>query len=49
MHQVLKREPAALTPETALWALWAASGMAEKWTGTALGGGALGARADHDL
>ena len=51
MYQALKGELAApnVNAETALWALWAASGMAEKWTETALGGGVLGARADHDL
>ena len=51
MYQALKGELAGanVNAETALWALWAASGMAEKWTEAALGGGVLGARADHDL
>lgn len=35
--------------ETALWALWSASGMEAKWKQAALDGGAAGARADHDL
>lgn len=37
------------TVEDVLWALWAASGVAELWTAQALAGGALGARADRDL
>ena len=51
MYQALKGELAGpnVNAETALWALWAASGMAEKWTEAALAGGVLGARADHDL
>lgn len=51
MYQALKAELAGpnVNAETALWALWAASGMAEKWTEAALAGGILGARADHDL
>lgn len=35
--------------ETALWALWDASGMASRWTDAALSGGSAGARADADL
>ncbi len=35
--------------ETALWALWSASGMESRWKQAALDGGAAGARADHDL
>lgn len=35
--------------ETALWALWSASGMETSWRQAALEGGAAGARADHDL
>lgn len=51
MYQALKSELASenVNAETALWALWAASGMSEKWTEAALAGGILGARADHDL
>ncbi|MDM7831888.1 ATP-dependent helicase [Cellulomonas edaphi] len=32
-----------------LWALWAASGLAEPWRRSALAGGAAGERADRDL
>lgn len=51
MYQALTAELAGanVNAETALWSLWAASGMSEKWTQAALGGGVLGARADHDL
>lgn len=35
--------------EDVLWALWDASGLAKDWHDQALGGGALGARADRDL
>lgn len=51
MYQALKAElaSASVNAETALWSLWAASGMSEKWSATALEGGALGERADHDL
>jgi superfamily I DNA/RNA helicase/RecB family exonuclease len=35
--------------ESVLWALWAATGLAEAWRRTALGGGVAGARADRDL
>lgn len=35
--------------EDILWALWEASGLARLWESQALGGGALGARADRDL
>ncbi|WP_254456090.1 ATP-dependent helicase [Paeniglutamicibacter quisquiliarum] len=51
MYQALRTELAGsnVNAETALWALWAASGMAQKWTEAALAGGILGARADHDL
>jgi len=41
-------EPSA-NAETALWALWSASGLEAPWRQAALGGGAAGARADHDL
>ncbi|MFL4474661.1 ATP-dependent helicase [Paeniglutamicibacter sp. MACA_103] len=51
MYQALRSELAGsnVNAETALWSLWAASGMGEKWTQAALAGGILGARADHDL
>lgn len=37
------------TAETVLWQMWQAAGVAQSWARTALGGGAAGARADHDL
>lgn len=37
------------TPETALWALWEASGRAKAWRQEALGGSHTSRRADHDL
>ena len=37
------------TAEDVLWALWRSSGVAQLWTSQALGGGALGARADRDM
>ncbi|RAX50053.1 ATP-dependent helicase [Arthrobacter sp. AQ5-05] len=51
MHRALRQELAGgnVNAETALWALWAASGMGEKWSQAALAGGILGTRADHDL
>ncbi|WP_192796713.1 ATP-dependent DNA helicase [Serinicoccus kebangsaanensis] len=36
-------------PDEVLWALWSSSGLATGWARQALGGGALGARADRDL
>ncbi|GAA1170963.1 ATP-dependent DNA helicase [Ornithinimicrobium humiphilum] len=44
----LLREPSG-SAEDVLWALWDTSGLAAAWTRQALGGGALGARADRDL
>jgi superfamily I DNA/RNA helicase/RecB family exonuclease len=41
-------EPGA-TAQTVLWAVWAATGLAERWRSTALDGGPAGARADRDL
>ncbi|MCL2594920.1 MAG: PD-(D/E)XK nuclease family protein [Promicromonosporaceae bacterium] len=35
--------------QTVLWAIWAATGLAERWRELALAGGAAGARADRDL
>lgn len=35
--------------ETVLWALWAGSGLAERWSAQALQGGPAGTRADRDL
>lgn len=37
------------TPETALWAMWDASGRAKAWREEALGSGTSARRADHDL
>lgn len=37
------------TAEDVLWALWSASGLAERWVAQVETGGALGARADRDL
>ncbi|WP_203992288.1 ATP-dependent helicase [Sphaerisporangium rufum] len=37
------------TPEEALWAVWQASGLAERWTDASLAGGVRGAQADRDL
>ncbi|WP_424537177.1 ATP-dependent helicase [Sphaerisporangium viridialbum] len=37
------------TAEEALWAIWQASGLAERWTDMSLAGGAKGAQADRDL
>ncbi|MFE6969362.1 PD-(D/E)XK nuclease family protein [Isoptericola sp. NPDC057653] len=41
-------EPGA-TAQTVLWAVWAATGLADRWRDTALAGGSAGARADRDL
>nr|WP_255318918.1 UrvD/REP family ATP-dependent DNA helicase [Cellulosimicrobium cellulans] len=41
-------EPGA-TAQTVLWAVWAATGLAERWRTAALDGGPAGARADRDL
>lgn len=51
MYQRLREELATgnATPETALWALWEASGRAEAWRTEALGTGPAARRADHDL
>lgn len=35
--------------QTVLWAVWAATGLAERWRSAALDGGPAGARADRDL
>lgn len=42
-------EGAAGSAEDVVWALWSTSGVAQVWAEQALGGGALGARADRDL
>ena len=39
----------ACDPETVLWALWSASGLAQQWSGAALSEGPSSARADRDL
>ncbi|MDR7382367.1 ATP-dependent helicase [Promicromonospora iranensis] len=41
-------EPGA-TAQTVLWSVWAASGLAERWSAAALTGGPAGLRADRDL
>nr|WP_232216091.1 ATP-dependent DNA helicase [Promicromonospora sukumoe] len=41
-------EPGA-TAQTVLWAAWAATGLAERWSAAALTGGPAGLRADRDL
>lgn len=41
-------EPGA-TAQTVLWAVWAATGLAERWSAYALAGGPAGLRADRDL
>ncbi|MFC8924060.1 PD-(D/E)XK nuclease family protein [Cellulosimicrobium sp. NPDC057127] len=41
-------EPGA-SAQTVLWAVWAATGLAERWRSAALDGGPAGARADRDL
>ena len=46
------REAAAVdgaTAQTVLWAVWAATGLAERWRDMALAGGPAGVRADRDL
>ncbi|MCL1900431.1 MAG: Nif3-like dinuclear metal center hexameric protein, partial [Promicromonosporaceae bacterium] len=42
------RHPEA-NPQTVLWAIWSAAGLAETWRDLALAGGPAGARADRDL
>lgn len=51
MYGALKSELASgtATPETALWAMWEASGRAQAWREEALGTGTAARRADHDL
>jgi len=41
-------EPGA-TAQTVLWAVWAATGLADRWRDAALAGGPAGARGDRDL
>ncbi|GLW97778.1 DNA helicase [Microtetraspora sp. NBRC 16547] len=36
-------------PEAVLWAIWQASGLAERWTDVSVSGGARGAQADRNL
>ncbi|WP_407318747.1 ATP-dependent DNA helicase [Isoptericola halotolerans] len=46
------REAAAVdgaTAQTVLWAVWAATGLADRWRDAALAGGPAGVRADRDL
>ncbi|MGP9032597.1 ATP-dependent helicase [Glutamicibacter mysorens] len=51
MYAALQAELASgtATPETALWAMWEASGRAKAWRDEALGAGTAARRADHDL
>ncbi|MGZ2223064.1 ATP-dependent helicase [Glutamicibacter nicotianae] len=51
MYAALQTELASgtATPETALWAMWEASGRAKAWRDEALGAGTAARRADHDL
>lgn len=37
------------TAQTVLWAIWSATRLSDRWRDAALGGGAVGARADRDL
>ena len=46
--QLALQAPGA-TPQTVLWAVWQASGLAEIWQRTALTGGAAAGRANRDL
>jgi superfamily I DNA/RNA helicase/RecB family exonuclease len=46
---VARREAANGTAAEVLWALWSASGLAERWQAASLGGGSRGAAADADL
>jgi superfamily I DNA/RNA helicase/RecB family exonuclease len=43
------RWAAGVTAETVLWAVWSATGVAQSWQRSALGGGPGSDRADHDL
>ncbi len=51
MYGALQEELASgtATPETALWAMWEASGRSAAWREEALGTGNTSRRADHDL
>ena len=40
---------AGATAQTVLWAVWAATGLADRWRDAALAGGPAGVRADRDL
>jgi len=40
---------AGATAQTVLWAVWAATGLADRWREAALAGGPAGVRADRDL
>ena len=54
LHRMLEAARAATAdpardPETVLWALWSASGLAQQWSTAALSEGPSSARADRDL
>jgi superfamily I DNA/RNA helicase/RecB family exonuclease len=46
---VARREAANGTAAEVLWALWSASGLAQRWQAASLAGGSRGAAADADL
>jgi superfamily I DNA/RNA helicase/RecB family exonuclease len=54
LHRMLEAARAAIAdpgrdPETVLWALWSASGLAQQWSSAAVSEGPSSARADRDL
>ncbi|WP_104179124.1 ATP-dependent DNA helicase [Arthrobacter sp. B0490] len=54
LHRMLEAARDAIAdpgrdPETVLWALWSASGLAQQWSSAALSEGPSSARADRDL
>ena len=54
LHRMLEAGRAAVAdpardPETVLWALWSASGLAQQWSAAALSEGPSSTRADRDL
>lgn len=49
LHAARQAVGADGTAEDVLWAVWQASGLAERWTELSLAGGARGAQADRDL
>ncbi|WP_327089599.1 ATP-dependent helicase [Nonomuraea sp. NBC_01738] len=49
LHEARTAVNAEGTAEDVLWAVWHASGLAERWTEMSVAGGARGAQADRDL